>query len=184
VTLPSDWQAQIEEAQRLRGWLVNAFAQVEYVLGDLILRCRAFPEYEEHTRSLPHGAAARIAKLRLMLPLHGPLRQDAPELGAVLDQLSGLQDTRNLLVHGFATVLHTPLGEVGFHFQKFHRVPGRQDARLIRTITLTQLQLERDSHAAFATSTIALFARIHARLGWIGPLAEDYGVNEPFRMPS
>ena len=50
---------ELEEGQRLRGWIVNAYAQVEYLLGDLILRCRAFPEYEEQTRTFTHSAPTR-----------------------------------------------------------------------------------------------------------------------------
>lgn len=180
MTLPHDWQAQIDEGQRLRGWVVNSFAQVEYLIGDLILRCCAFTEYEEHTRTLPHGAADRIRKTTAMLTSPGPLDPDADDIRAVLEQLAARQDIRNLLVHGFCTIVHTPAGELGFHFQKFHRHPDRQDARLIRTFTLEQLHNERDGQAVFATAALQLFAGIHDRFGWIGPVAADFRGDEPF----
>lgn len=180
MTLPPDWQAQVEEGQGLRGWVVNSFAQVEYLIGDLLLRCRAFAEYEEHTRTLPHGAADRIRKITAMLASPGPLDPEADEIRTVLDQLAARQDIRNLMVHGFCTILHTSANKLGFHFQKFHRQSGRQDARLIRTLTLDQLRNERDGQAAFATAALKLFAHIHDRFGWIGPLASDFRGDEPF----
>jgi hypothetical protein len=43
TTPPQGWEDAINEGQRLRGWIANSYAQIEYLLGDLILRCRAFP---------------------------------------------------------------------------------------------------------------------------------------------
>ena len=182
MTLPSDWQQRIDDGQRLRGWLVNSFAQVEYLLGDLILRCRAFPEYEEHTRTLPHGAADRIAKIRAIVAHPGPLDLDADAVRAVIEHLAARQDIRNLLVHGFCTVLYTPKGEMGFHFQKFHRQPDRHDARLIRTFTLEGLQRERDEQMAFATAAVDCFQAMHQRLGWAGPMSDGFYGDAPFSL--
>lgn len=179
MALPERWKDQIEEAQRLRGWIVNSFAQVEYLLGDLILRCRAYPEYVDHTQTLPHGAADRISRVRIILRREGPLAQDAADITAILDHLAAQQDTRNLLVHGFSTVLHTTR-EVGFHFQKFHRQPDRQDARLVRTFTLEGLTRERDDQAAFATLALDKFQVLHRRLGWVGPMSDDFHPDSAF----
>ena len=53
-------KADLEEAQRLRGWIANSYAQIEFALGDLILRCREFETYKDMTKSLPHGAPDRV----------------------------------------------------------------------------------------------------------------------------
>lgn len=180
MSLPEGWQEQLEDAQRLRGWIVNSFAQVEFLLGDLILRCREFPAYEEHTRTLPHGASDRIARVRTILNRSGPLDPDANDILAILDHLAAQQDTRNLLVHGFATALHTSSEEMGFHFQKFHRQPGRHDARLIRTFTLDGLRREREDQTAFAEAAVGRFQAMHRRMGWEGPMSDEFLGDAPF----
>lgn len=182
MTLPRNWAVLIDEGQELRGWIVNSFAQVEYLLGDLILRCRAYPEYEAQTRSLPHGATDRIVRVRKIVDKAGPLANDRDELVAVLQHLEDQQDTRNLLVHGFASVLHTPAGELSFHFQKFHRHPDRIDARLVRTFSLDQLRSERERQAAFAEVAVDLFQRIHNRQGWEGPMSDQFFGDRPFEQ--
>ncbi len=180
MTLPGGWAEQIDEAQRLRGWIVNSFAQVEYLLGDLILRCRVFPEYEEHTRTLPHGAADRVAKVRTILTRSGPLDADAQDITAIINRLADQQDTRNLLVHGFATVLHTTEQQLGFHFQKFHRQPDRIDARLVKTFTLEGLRQERANQGAFTSEAVERFQALHRRLGWEGPMSDEFLGDAPF----
>ncbi|RYF09738.1 MAG: hypothetical protein EOO77_23105 [Oxalobacteraceae bacterium] len=180
MTLPSDIQAQLEEALRLRGWLVNSFAQVEYLLGDLILQCQKFPCYDEHTKTLPHGANTRIERVRAILKISGPLDSDADDLAAILDHLGRQQDTRNLLVHGFTTALYTATGAVGLHFQKFHRQPDRQDARLVKTFTLSNLLKERDEQGKFAKAAVDRFQAVYDRLGWHGPMSDKFRGDQAF----
>src|SRR5687767_863851 len=93
--------AIIEEATHHRGWISNAYAQVEYLLGDLIIRCREFPEYVEQTGTFTHSAPKRVAKVRAMLKANGPLTPYNAEIGKVLDAFESNHEVRNLLAHGF-----------------------------------------------------------------------------------
>lgn len=158
--------AEIEEGQRLRGWITNAYAQIEFLLGDLILRCTSMPEYRHLPQTLPHGATDRIKRVRCILNSPGPLEPFATSLQALLAEFEKGHETRNLLAHGFCEFLVTPDGDTGIQFQKWHRHERRQDARLIRCFRLQDLEREEKSFAALAQSGLVLFRQVHDSFGW------------------
>ncbi len=83
MDVPEHFKADIDEGQRLRGWIANAYAQIEYLLDDLILRCRAFPEYDTETSNkLTRSTAKRVRRVRSMLARAGPLSPFAADLTA------------------------------------------------------------------------------------------------------
>jgi hypothetical protein len=160
--------ANIEEGQNLRGWIANSYAQIEFVLGDLILRCRAFPEYTEEAASrFSDGAADLVKKIRRMLNKSGPLSPYAADLISIIERFEKGHETRNLLAHGFCEYIYTPTGDAGFRFQKWHRQPDRDNARLIRQFRLSDLRAEKDAFVNLSQDAMALFIRIHADFGWI-----------------
>ena len=158
---------EIEEGQRLRGWITNSYAQIEFLLGDLILRCRVYSEYSDCTASLPHGAPDRVKRVRRMLAVPGPISLFADDLTGIIDRFENRHETRNLLAHGFCEYLVTPQGDSGLKFQKWHRSPTRQDARLIRCFRLADLQAEKESFTTLATEAMRLFYQIHDHCGWV-----------------
>jgi hypothetical protein len=167
MPIKESFEADIEEGQRLRGWITNAYAQIEFLLGDLILRCRAFPEYKLETASFTHSAPKRARQVRRMLQKAGPLNPFAAELTSIIDRFEERHETRNLLAHGFCEYLHTPSGDAGLQFQKWHRQDDRDDARLIRCFRLPDLLAERDSLVALSHEALHLFWRMHRHFGWI-----------------
>lgn len=106
----SEIRAIIEQAMHHRGWIANSYAQFEYLLGDLIGRCREFPEYFAHTQTVSHSAAKRIRKVHAMLALGGPLEPFGADLSAAMDVIEANDQIRNLLSHGFCTFHYTPTG--------------------------------------------------------------------------
>ncbi|WP_070152621.1 hypothetical protein [Sphingobium phenoxybenzoativorans] len=168
-------KALIEDLTRMRGWISNSYAQIEYLLGDLILRCRAFPEYTAHTETFTHSAAKRIKKVRAILGAEGPMKQFAEGLLPIIDQFEKTEETRNLLAHGFCQFHYTPSGDAGLYFQKFHRQPDRDDARLVKTFTPRALQEERDRIVPLAHSMLMLVVDIHNHFGWLQRDLSDLG---------
>jgi len=166
MPIKESYEADIEEGQRLRGWIANAYAQIEFLLGDLILRCRAFPEYEVETGSFTHSAVKRVRQVRRMLQKAGRLEPFAAELTSIIDRFEERHETRNLLAHGFCTYLCTPSGDAGLQFQKWHRQDDRDDARLIRCFRLPDLAIEEDSLVALSGEASRLFQRMHRHFGW------------------
>lgn len=159
---------ELEEFQRLRGWIVNSYAQIEYILGDLILRCRQFSQYDELTQTLPHDATKRVKRIRAICLVEGPISVFAPQLNELLAQFEARHEIRNLMTHGFATYQITAEGDSGLSFQKWHRAPDRIDARLLRTFRLHDLMCERDQSVDLAQVGLKLFYRIHSNFGWVG----------------
>ncbi len=159
--------ADIEEGQNLRGWIANAYAQIEYLLGDLIFRCRAFPEYTDETATFPHGAPKRVKKIRQIIRKSGPLSPYAAALNSIMERFEKGHETRNLLAHGFCEYLYTSTGDAGFQFKKWDRQPDRDDALLIRRFRLSDLHAEREVFVALSQDALALFIRIHMDFGWV-----------------
>jgi hypothetical protein len=157
--------AHIEDGQRLRGWIANAYAQIEFLLGDLILRCRTFPEYEIETARFPHTAVERAGRVRRMLQKDGCLRPFATELASILDRFDERRETRNLFAHGFCVYVYTPDGDAGLRFQMFHRHAGRDEVR-IEYYRFSDLDSEKISLVALSEEAIRLFIRIHKHFGW------------------
>jgi hypothetical protein len=153
----------IEEGQRLRGWIANAYAQIEFLLGDLILRCRAFPEYAAETASFTHSGAKRARRVGRMLQKAGALKPFAAELTLIIDRFEERHEIRNLLAHGFCTYRYSPSGDAEFEFQKW----DRDDAPLIRCFHLPDLVAERDSLVALSVEALELFMRMHRHFGWM-----------------
>ena len=166
-------KADIEEGQRLRGWIANSYAQIEFMLGDLLLRCRTMPEYAaEANKPFSHSAPKRVAGVRRLLEMDGPLSPFAPELLAILSRFEEGHGTRNLLAHGFCTFLHTPDGDAALQFAKWHRHEGRDDARLVRAFRLSDLMNEKSAFVALADEAGRLLLTMHRQLGWIARPAQ------------
>ena len=159
--------ADIEEGQRLRGWIANSFAQIEFMLGDLILRSFQMAEYDGLPRTLPHGAPDRVKRLRRVLGTQGPLDPFAAALEELLDTFETTHEVRNLLAHGFCEYLFTPDGDAALQFQKWHRQPHREDARLIRSFRLQDLEREKQTMTALSTRAVLLFRNLHDHFGWV-----------------
>ncbi|WP_157235008.1 hypothetical protein [Methylosinus sp. LW4] len=166
MSIKDSFEADIEEGQRLRGWIANAYAQIEFLLGDLILRCRAFPEYEAETATFSHSAPKRVRQVRRMLEKAGALDAFAVDLTSIIDRFEERHETRNLLAHGFCEYLCTPSGDAGLQFQKWHRQEDRDDARLIRCFRLPDLAAEENSLVALSHEALCLFQRMHRHFGW------------------
>lgn len=158
----------IEEGQRFRGWIANGYAQIEFFLGDIIVRSLNMVEYQDVGEILPHGSPDRIKRVRRILEFDGFYSEFRDELIGILDEFENHHETRNLLAHGFCEFHHTPDGDFGFYFRKWHRVPDRQDAQLQRTFRLIDLEYEKTTIVELSRKALGVFYRIHDRLGLVG----------------
>lgn len=164
---PPDWvKEKIEDGQRLRGWITNSYAQVEFLLGDLIIRCRQFPEYSKHTASIPYGGADRAKKVAAILRNSGPLDLFADELSNLLIAFETQHETRNLLAHGFAHFVRNAADECWFDFRKLHRSKERSDGLIIRHFTLDEMESEKAETVKIAQTALILFRDIHSYFRW------------------
>ena len=137
-------ESEIEEIQRLRGWFVNSYAQVEYLLGAFIVTSMGIQHYQELGFDLPHRARGRINRIRKIVSLGGPLAVCDPLLEHVIGRFEKLESTRNLLAHGFCKYLLGPNGERAMRFKRWHREKGqlRPDMKRARDFRVIDLRAE------------------------------------------
>lgn len=160
-------QAAVDDGQRLRGWVLNGYAQVEYLLGDIIRIANGMPEYEACHARMPHRVEKRISKVREILGRGGFFADHQEEIEFIIEAFEASQATRHLLAHGFCTAFHTPDGDFGLQFRKWHR-EGDEDREIRKTFRLVDLEYERTQLTHVADLALALFQRIHAELGLVG----------------
>jgi hypothetical protein len=162
--------AIIEEATHHRGWISNSYAQIEFLLGDLIMRCRLFPEYADQTATFTHSAPKRVAKVRAMLNVDGPLTPYTAAISEVLDPFEANHEIRNLLAHGFCEFQFTATGDAGLVFRKFERggVHNGQEPDILmrRTFRLVDMRYHREQFVAQAQHALGVFAKVHFDFGW------------------
>jgi hypothetical protein len=163
---PDSVMDAIEEGQRLRGWIANGYAQVEYLLGDIITKSFQMPEYGELSDRLPHGSKNRIAKIHEILAQEGFFSHYRDDIVSVIEAFEAHHQTRNLLAHGFCTAYHTPAGDFGLEFRKWHR-EGDRDTELKRTFRLIDLEYEKAQLTHLSQRALALSLEIHQELGLV-----------------
>ena len=164
---PNELLDAIEEGQRLRGWIANGYAQVEYLLGDIITKSSVMPEYASIVGRLPHRVEKRIDKVKKILALEGFFSKYREELGWIIDAFECHHDTRNLLAHGFCTAYHTPDGDFGLEFRKWHR-NGETDSEIRHTFRLINLEYEKTQLTHVSQRALTMSLAIHAELGLVG----------------
>jgi len=164
---PEHVLAATEEAQRLRGWVANGYAQVEYLLGDIIMKALDMPEYGELPKRLPHGAPKRIERVNKVLEIEGFFSKFEEELIWILEAFGAHHETRNLLAHGFCSIYHTPEEDVGFEFRKWHRDDEHGDVEIKKTFKLVHLEYEKTQLIEVSSRSLKLSRQIHEELGLI-----------------
>lgn len=156
-----------EEAQRLRGWVANGYAQVEYLLGDIIMKAQTRPEYSDLQGRLPHGAPRRIREVEKILDIEGFFSAFEEEIRWLLEAFKLHHETRNLLAHGFCSIYHTPAQEVGFEFRKWHRDEENGDVEITKIFQLTELEYEKTQLVEVSSRALDLSRKMHEGLGLI-----------------
>ncbi len=162
---PEHIQAATEEAQRLRGWIANGYAQVEYLLGDIIIKAFELPEYAELVVRLPHKITNRIDLIEKILATDGFFTPFADEIRWIIEAFILRHETRNILAHGFCTILYTPNEGVGFEFRKWHRDEEQGDVEIIRVYQLVHLEYEKAQLIDVSHRALNLCYEIHHALG-------------------
>ncbi|MDE2404678.1 MAG: hypothetical protein KGM17_08420 [Sphingomonadales bacterium] len=159
-------RAAVEEGQRLRGWIANGYAQVEYLLGDVISKAIAMPEYAPLIERLPHRVEKRIAKVRKIVEAEGFFATYRQRLEDLIESFEAHHQTRNLLSHGFCTAHYTPDGDFGLEFRKWHR-DGERNAELVRTFRLIDLEYVKAQLTHISQVALELALTIHEELGMV-----------------
>lgn len=152
--------------QRARGWIVNSYAQFEHLLLDLVVRSKNVPEYVSLRAA--YRTDKRIAQVRRLCALQGPLEVFSGQLIELIDRFEEFEKSRLLLVHGFCAVSIDAFGNMSFNFKRYR--PTKDDFTELEehTFSLRDLQIERNAFVQFAREAMELFLDMHQSMGWEG----------------
>jgi hypothetical protein len=147
VLTEQELRCRLHEAQCHRGWFVGAFAQIEFILGDIIALSLQLPAYTDLKKTLPHSVTQRIARVRAIIGVVGVFQQFADSLEKFLVYFESVIEMRNQLVHGYCTVHHDAEGNFRLEFRKWHRDEdkglNRQDMMLVTTYPVVEIDYQK-----------------------------------------
>jgi hypothetical protein len=151
-TEPSDLQKSlVDEALYLRGRIVAAYAQVEFLLADLVVKLDL---------RFPYLIDKRIKAVKQIAerPGYSDYKQ---ELDAVCEELSRYDDLRQFMAHGFMSLETDSRGNHRFELLRYDR-EGEGKFTLLRGTT--DVERLRDAVAdmgEYVSHVIRLFERIY-----------------------
>jgi len=170
-----DVKAMIEDCQRLRGWLINSFAQVEFLLGDLPCRAWELPEYARMREPVSIVAKNRMKQTRALLEAPGPLAEYAERLLPLLDRFERYDQVRNFIAHGFCSFDLVPrTREMAMRFRQYVPKKGAAPELLELYLLPKELSDARDEWVRIAAGVVQACHEIYLRFGLEegGPVAE------------
>lgn len=157
----------LESMTRDRGWIINSYAQLEFLAADLIVKCRAFEDYAElNEKQLPFGIDGRIKRIQELCE-SGPLAKHAEDLLPLMDHLLELENTRHFFTHGFSSVhIQSDGSRMGLHMRRY--VPparGQKETRSEIIILPEDMTAARTRWTIFAQTAVGIVREIYDSLG-------------------
>lgn len=173
--VPESLKAAMDRIQRDRGWIVNSYAQLEYLIRDLLIRARDLPAYASALDTVPFDPGKRLRKFKQIVAMDGPLAAYRERIDRLIVRpLEIDQERRHYLVHGLVTLVHTGGKNPGIEVRRFVR--DEQDPFKEGRIILSEVELRAimEDVTATADAGLRLILEIHRRFGWIksGPLGD------------
>lgn len=160
----------IRTAHFLRGAVISSYAEVEFLLTDLNLRCRGVPAYAAIAAGFPYKLESKISRVKELAAAPGLLTPYADELLALVDRISAYETFRHFIAHGGKRVStrETVLTPIVFRLYQ----PGKKNAPEEygeNPTDIDQLANVAREIAGYAREMVALFARIYKELS-LGPV--------------
>jgi hypothetical protein len=159
----------MQEVHFLRGAIISSYAQVEFLLTDLNMRCRQLPAYAEIAAGFPYKLESKISRVKALITAPGPLNAYADDLQGLVDRISGYEESRHFIAHGQLRVPREATRRPVI-FQMYR--PGKkgepEEHGEIRT-DVDQLTNFAAEIAEYARQMVRLFERIYRELA-LGPV--------------
>ena len=151
-TEPSDLQkALVDEALYLRGRIVAAYAQVEFLLADLVVKLDL---------RFPYLIDKRIKAVKQIAerPGYSGYKQ---ELDAACEELSSYDDLRNFMAHGFMRMDMDKNGNHRFELLRYDREGEGKFTLRSATTDIERLRQAVADMDEYVSHVIRLFERIY-----------------------
>ena len=151
-TEPSEGQkALVDETLYLRGRIVASYAQVEFLLADLVVKLDL---------RFPYRVEARIKAVKRIAERKG-YEVYKTELDRVCDELLLYDELRHFMAHGFLTLTTDRKGKHQFEFLRYQREGEGKFTMLSARSTIERLRQAADDITDYVSQAIRLFERIY-----------------------
>jgi hypothetical protein len=141
----------IEEGIYLRGKVIAAYAQVEFMLADISVKLDL---------RFPYLIKERIKAVRHIAEREGYEVYKA-ELDRVCDELLRYDDLRHFMAHGFMMLMTDPAGNHRFDFRRYQREGDGKFSLVIGTGPIEQLRQAVSDITLYVSHAMTLFERIY-----------------------
>lgn len=169
-----EMKAAVDAMTLDRGFTVNAYAQVEYLLGRLIFEALRHKAYAHVETNLPFGIDNRVSLTRRLLN-EGPLTSVGVELERVLGRVLEFEPVRHTFVHGYCTVHLTPGGDLAMRFDRFVQPvkgAGGKPTHNVAWYRPATLKAQKESAIRFVEEAFDAFDLAFKAMGVPGPREE------------
>ena len=125
-TMPNAYQLSvIERAATLRGAIITSYAQVEFLLGDIVMRCMDIPEYAFLPRDFPQRFSVRLKRVADILAAAGPLADLREPFEAIMAEMVRYEELRHFMAHGLLRVFVTGASSHSLEYRMWRQRKGR-----------------------------------------------------------
>jgi hypothetical protein len=145
----------------LRGEIVGAYAQVEYLLGDLYVQARHRPEYRGIGARFPYQVESRISSARIIFSVEGPLLKYAEQADGLLDRILSFEGLRNYMAHGYLDIQVNKSGQHRIRFQMYVPKKGGKLDRHVHRTDIPTLAAEAEQIGSYASEFVRLWRKMY-----------------------
>lgn len=150
------------EAAMLRGIIITSYAQVEHLLADILVRCQLLTAYATLPASLPYRFETRVARVRKIVAMPGPLARYKDEFEQVITELQRFEEIRHFMAHGLLVVNISKYNCPELKYRMYReRKEGVEEGLMVTN--LTQLHNAALEIARHSQRTVTLFHKVYHR---------------------
>ena len=103
-----------------RGRFLNSYAQVEYLVLDILAKINPIIQYTQLTNKFPSSTPNRIKALKRVLNVDGPLQKYSSTFIKMMNLLEDNSEVRHFLTHGFSKITFRKNNYIGVELRRFN----------------------------------------------------------------
>ncbi|QWG22205.1 hypothetical protein KMZ93_19800 [Bradyrhizobium sediminis] len=161
--LSPELQQIADQAHFLRGKVIGAYAQIEFVLADMCSQFWERPAYRHLKGQFPFKTAARVEEVTILFKANGPLAEYWNDLEPLLAQLKSFERNRHLFAHGHLMLTNSN-SIPSVHF-RLYALSNDSVELHTENWTLEHMESIAADIAAYAGRSGRLLGRIYAEQG-------------------
>lgn len=160
MSADSETKELIRNAHFLRGAIISSYAEVEFLLTDLNMRCRRLSAYAGIATDFPYTLESKIARAKELVAAPGPLSEYADDLLALVDRISAYETYRHFMAHGLMVVNTRDTATAAITFRMYRKAKKTPEEFGEIQTDLDQLTNLAREIGEYAHQIVTLVARI------------------------